>query len=297
MSAIMKAQASLIKSLAETMSPGLADDKVRVAAAFAESAHSYDAVAGLQRQVGAKLMAKAAARLAGNRLSNGYKILDLGSGTGYFSEQFVKQWPIEIISLDIAHGMLRYARQHHTLLQQQSFLCADAEKLPVAENSVNMVFSNFVLQWCDDLESVFQQIKKILQPGGLFLFSLPVDGTLKELKSSWQEVDQYQHVNDFHSFKSVQAIARNVFSKANKTSLYCEDFLLYYQQMSELTKELKALGANQVKASHHSNNKSKALMGRHSLQKLLAAYDQFRNQQGLLPATYKVAYGLIEVDN
>ena len=67
MSAIMKAQASSIKPLAEAMSLGLADDKVRVAAAFAESAHRYDAVAGLQRQVGAKLMVKAAARLAGMR--------------------------------------------------------------------------------------------------------------------------------------------------------------------------------------------------------------------------------------
>lgn len=293
MSAIMKTQASTVEAIAETMNPGLAD-KVRVAAAFAGSARSYDEVAGLQRQVGARLMMQAADRLAGNQFPASYKVLDLGSGTGYFSEQFVQQWPIEMISLDIAHGMLRYARQHHASLQQQSFLCADAEKLPLAENSVDMVFSNFALQWCDDLESVFQQTKKILKPGGLFLFSLPVDGTLKELKSSWQEVDQYQHVNDFHSFKSVQAIAENIFSKSNKITSSCDDFVLYYQQVSELIKELKALGANQVKADNHSNNKSKALMGRHGLQKLLAAYDQFRNEQGLLPATYRVAYGLIE---
>ncbi len=271
-------------------------NKIRVATAFTESANSYDAVAGLQREVGANLMGKVASHMTQEPLSNGYKVLDLGAGTGYFSEKIVQDWQVEAISLDIAYGMLSYARQHRSSLQAQNFICADAEKLPITENTLDMVFSNFALQWCDDLAGVFQQVKKILKPGGLFLFSLPVDGTLKELKSSWQSVDQYRHVNEFYSLDHVQAMARDIFHEAKDISLYSEEFVLYYQQVQALSRELKALGANQVKVAKKGKDRSSVLMGRRGLKKLLHAYEQFRNEKGLLPATYKVASGFIEMN-
>lgn len=274
-------------------------NKIRVATAFAESANSYDAVAGLQRKVGGSLMDKAAlhmTQVTQEPFPGGYKVLDLGAGTGYFSEKIVQDWQVEAISLDIAYGMLSYARQHRSSLQAQNFICADAEKLPITENTLDMVFSNFALQWCDDLAGVFQQVKKILKPGGLFLFSLPVDGTLKELKSSWQSVDQYRHVNEFYSLDHVQAMARDIFHEAKDISLYSEEFVLYYQQVQALSRELKALGANQVKVAKKGKDRSSVLMGRRGLKKLLHAYEQFRNEKGLLPATYKVASGFIEMN-
>ena len=277
----------------ENHSVNILQDKNRVADAFAKSARTYDTVAGLQREVGENLILKVSEKLVTKKLPDDFYTLDLGSGTGYLSEKITSDWQTKVFSLDIAYGMLAYAKNERPGLQKQNFLCADVENLPVAEKSVDIVFSNFALQWCDDIKSVFKQIEKIIKPGGYFAFSLPVEGTLQELKTSWQAVDQFKHVNDFYEAEYIQNIASNVFSGSGLVDVSFKNHALYYHELKELTKELKILGANQIKTTQGGDNKSASLMGRKKLQSLIAAYDQYRNHKNMLPATYNVAYGLV----
>lgn len=287
---------AIINTKIEEEKTATANEKLRVASAFAKSALCYDGVADLQRQVGSKLIQMLDENIGSSYLNEQSNVLDLGSGTGYFSEIISEKWPVDLLSLDIAMGMLTYARDNRFLGGEKTFVCADAEKLPLQKNKFELVFSNFALQWCDDLESVFIQINEALKPGGYFVFSLPVEGTLSELKSSWQTVDSYRHVNEFYDFKTIQGISENVFQHTGIKNLYCQDHIVYYPQVRSLMKALKALGANQVKTSHQKQiqkNKASSLMGRGDLQKLISAYDQYRNEQGKLPATYRVVSGLI----
>ena len=272
------------------------NDKLRVASAFAKSAPCYDGVAELQRQVGGELIHILEEIIEPDWLNKNSNVLDLGSGTGYFSEVISDKWPVSLVSLDIALGMLDYARNNRSLRCDQTFTCADAERLPLKKNKFNLVFSNFALQWCDDIENVFRQIYEVLKPGGYFVFSIPVEGTLYELKDSWQKVDSYQHVNEFYDFEAIERISGKTFPESKTENIFCQDHIVYYPQVRNLMKALKALGANQVKTGQQSQiqrNKTSSLMGRQNLQKLINAYDQYRNEQGKLPATYRVVSGVI----
>ena len=58
-------------------------------------------------------------------------------------------------------------------------------------------FSSLAIQWCRDPRVLFSEIKRSLKPGGLFVFSSLLNGTLEELQLSWASVDEHQHVNQF----------------------------------------------------------------------------------------------------
>ena len=62
-----------------------------------------------------------------------------------------------------------------------------------------------------------------------------------------------------------------------------------YQTLKQLTKELKGLGAHNVNSGRQTG-----LTGKQRVRGLIAAYDQQRNQQGVLPATYQTWYGVLE---
>ncbi len=61
----------------------------------------------------------------------------------------------------------------------------------------DLVFSNLAMQWCDDVGSVLSEFRRVLKPGGLLVFTTFGPDTLKELRASWQSVDDAVHVNAF----------------------------------------------------------------------------------------------------
>jgi len=146
-------------------------DKQQMRRAFAKAAADYDAAAILQREVGERMLE----RLDYINFTPA-NVLDVGAGTGYCTALLQKRYPkARIVALDIAHPMLVCAR-HKTsrwsrLLNKTGFLCADAEKLPLADSSVDMVFSNLTLQWVNQLEQTLREFKRVLRPGGMLLFS------------------------------------------------------------------------------------------------------------------------------
>lgn len=259
-------------------------DKRKVRESFDRAASSYDEVAILQREIGGRLLE----RLDLIKLQP-QRILDLGAGTGVYSLALAQRYKqAQIISLDLAPAMLHRSRHRLPLLSRwfgkHSFVCADAEQMPLADNSVDLVFSNLTLQWCNDLDRVFGEIQRVLRPGGTLLFSTFGPDTLKELRRSWAVVDGDVHVNAFIDMHDIgDAMMR---ARLSDPVMDSEALTLTYRDIKDAMRELKAMGAHNVNAG-----RSRALTGKSRLQQLAAAYEQFRRTDGTLPVTYEVVYG------
>lgn len=249
--------------------------KRAIAQSFSNAAHSYDAVASLQRSVGVKLLAYLP------KLPND-NILDLGCGTGYFLKKLSEECESRnILGIDLAEGMVQHT-QRVCDSDKILLICADAEFLPLKPESVSLIFSSMALQWCANLQAVFAEAMRILKPGGTLGFSVPGPKTLGELKASWKQVDSHVHVNDFIDLIAIEQMAKAVGFSINT---YTETRIMHYEKLSKLMTELKALGASNLNSTRLAG-----LTGRSKIQSVITNYECFRDSNGLLPATWQVYY-------
>lgn len=250
-------------------------DKKQVAASFGRAAQSYDSAAQLQRDIGSDLMSRLPENIAPQ------VILDLGSGTGYFSELLRARFPqAQIVCLDLAEGMLKFSRSQRGAIAD--YLCADAESLPLQSQSIDLIFSSLAIQWCENHSAVFNELQRVLKPAGQAFIATLGPKTLRELRSAWQQVDSYVHVNAFASAIDIEsALAAKEFSSAR---IDVSERVFQYATLQQITRELKAIGAHNV-----NRGKSQGLSGRARIEKFRAAYESFR-RDGYLPATYEVFY-------
>ncbi len=254
-------------------------DKARIRRNFNNAAGSYDRIAVLQRTVGARLLE----RLDVINLEPA-RILDLGSGTGGLSVQLAERYiPARVIQLDLAFNMLKQSRHKKGFSERQHLVCADAEKLPVADECVEFAFSNLMFQWISNMDQALSEIYRSLRPGSLLLFSSFGPDSLVELRDSWARVDDDIHVNVFPDMHDVgDALLRAGFVDP---VMETETFTLVYDNGRTLMKELKTLGAGNANAGRR-----KSLTGRRKLQGMLAEYENRYGADGL-PATFEAVYG------
>ena len=253
-------------------------EKRQVAESFGRAAGSYDKVAYFQRDVGNRLMKLIPQGAQHNT------VVDLGCGTGYFTPK-LQHSSNHVVGIDLSEGMIAYAREHRQ--GDINWVVADAEILPFADNSVDLIFSSLAIQWCNSYRQLFTELFRVLKPGGLIAFSTLLDGTLKELEASWQEVDSYRHVNAF-SACSVIDDASNVagFSPLEKKQ-YTDELSL--DSVKSLTRELKMLGAHNV-----NEGRPLKVTGRERVLRFKQAYEKYRREDGYLPASYEVLLSVLE---
>ncbi|OUS23067.1 malonyl-[acyl-carrier protein] O-methyltransferase BioC ['Osedax' symbiont bacterium Rs2_46_30_T18] len=255
-------------------------DKIRVADSFSKAAGTYDKAAALQQDVGEQLLEW----LDPSICATG-RILDLGCGTGYFSRHLTDIYPHrDLICLDIAQGMLQHARSTRGL-SGAHWLCADAEALPLAENSVAQLYSSLAIQWCSSLTQLFKELARVLNSGGSAVISSLGPSSLFELRESWADVDQNVHVNKFVALEEVlAALPVNLQVERQRREIR----VLEYNKLSEITSELKNIGAHNMNVGEN-----KGLTGRARVGKFKSNYESFRQKNGKLPATYEVYYLLL----
>ncbi len=254
-------------------------DSAQVRRSFDRASTEYDRAAILQADVRARLLA----RLQYVKLTPTL-VVDAGCGTGHASRALKRLYPrARVIALDIAPGMLRAAGRQRGWFRRFDRVCADAAHLPLADASVDLLFSNLMLQWCNDPDALFAEFRRVLKPHGVLSFSTFGPDTLKELRAAWASVDDYTHVNRFIDMHDLgDALMR---ARLAEPVLDVENFTLTYGDALALMKDLKAIGAHNVTAGRPAG-----LTGRGKLQAMTAAYEQ-RRTDGRLPATYEVVYG------
>jgi len=254
-------------------------DRGRARAAFERASAGYEAAAGLQARVSAELLE----RLAELRLAPRV-VLDLGSGTGRATRALKRRYPRAlVIALDIAPGMLREAGRHQALFRRFARVCGDALRLPLADASVDLIFSSLVLQWCEPLEQALAEVRRVLGPAGFFAFSTFGPDTLRELRAAWAEADGHTHVHRFIDMHDVgDALTR---AGLAEPVLDVDRIELAFPDTLSLMRDLKAIGAHNVSAG-----RARTLTGRARLRRMSEAYEAFRRGDAL-PATYEVIYG------
>ncbi|MCG3729701.1 malonyl-[acyl-carrier protein] O-methyltransferase BioC [Vibrio cincinnatiensis] len=253
------------------------NDKTAIAQAFSKAAARYDQHAAFQRDVGLRLLNKLPQQL------DGWRILDLGCGTGYCS-QILQSRGATVVCVDLSSAMLQQAYQRCGS-ERMSYLQADGEALPFASFEFDAVFSSLALQWCDNLACPLTEIYRVLKPRGQVYLSTLLEGSLIELQQAWLKVDSYQHVNRFTTVNQVKiALAQAGYQKIH---LDLPSITVWYESAFSLMRDLKGIGAN------HVPGRAQGLTRRHTLAQVEQAYQVFRNHHGLLPATYQVCLGVL----
>ncbi len=107
-------------------------------------------------------------------LTSGEVVLDLGSGGGF--DVFIAAEKVgpsgRAVGVDMTHEMLMKARNNinqftrRTGLQNVEFRLGEIEHLPVADNSIDAVISNCVINLSPDKLQVWKEIFRVLKPGG-----------------------------------------------------------------------------------------------------------------------------------
>jgi malonyl-CoA O-methyltransferase len=243
----------------------------QVKKAFNKACDSYENHAVLQKEVAFRLDEKL------NIIKpNTQTILDLGAGTGLLTQHLLMRYPnANIIALDFAKNSLQ-------LNPAKTKICANSLALPFADNSVDIITSNLMMQWCENLDLLFSECQRVLKNNGLFLFTTFGVNTLQELKKSWAMVDDMPHVNTFVDMHDVgDALLKSGFQNPVMES---ELLTLTYEHVMDLLKDLKGIGAQNVRA------RAKNLMGKNKFQNMLKMYEVYRVNEKI-PATYEVLYG------
>ncbi|NHR04610.1 malonyl-ACP O-methyltransferase BioC [Chromobacterium haemolyticum] len=264
-------------------------DKARVRASFEKAAASYDSAAVLQREVSDRM----SERLDYIKFQP-QVVLDAGAGTGYGSAQLRARYPdARVVELDLAQAMLQASRakqQSGDGLLKKLFrpslpwqVVADVERLPLADASVDMIWSSLTIQWVNVPDSVFAEFRRVLKPEGMLMFSTLGPDTLHELRGAFAGVDRATHVNQFIDMHDLgDALMRAGFAEP---VMDMEKIVLTYGRAREVMADLKAIGAHNA-----TSGRGRGLMGKHAWQRVEAAYEDLR-RDGKLPATYEVVYG------
>ena len=260
-------------------------DKKQMRRAFSKAAADYDAAAVLQREVCSRMLE----RLEYIKLQP-TRILDAGSGTGWGTRQLTQRYPeAQMVALDIAIGMLRAARGCSGWWEKlfggakQQQICADIEALPVVANSIDLVWSNLTVQWCNDLPATFVELHRVLKTEGLLMFSTFGPDTLKELRQAFNGVDEHNHLNRFADMHDIGDML--VQAGFADPVMDMEMLTLTYDDVRGVLQDLKSIGAHNTTAG-----RGQGLMGKNAWARLIENYERLRSN-GKLPATFEVVYG------
>ena len=246
---------------------------------FAGAAKSYDPAAVLAREVGARM----AARLDLVKIAPRC-VADIGCATGDgirgLQQRYAKALPLAI---DYALPMLRAVRSRSPSLQRITgraprLVNADARALPLAANSLGLVWSNLMLHWLDDPLPALRELHRVLEVGGLLSFATLGPDTLKELRASATEVgagDTARRFLDMHDLGDMLVAAG-----FSDPVMDMEVITLTYATPHAFLADQRHLGVRDALLGHQ---------GWRDWRRLFAAWPRDAAQR--LSATFEIVYG------
>jgi len=201
------------------------------------------------------------------------RILDAGSGPGRDAAALLRRYPgAQVVALDAALPLLpRRGLLQKLFGRAPAAVCGAMERLPFAEASFQLAWSNMALHWTEEPLAALRELERVLAPGGLVMFSTLGPDTLKELRSAAGGSRVHEFV-DMHDLGDMLVAAGFAAPVMDMEMLHVE-----YASGARLLDDLRASGQTNAR-----RDRARGLAPRG----LLA---EFRRRG--LRATYEVVYG------
>lgn len=259
------------------MDPYFLDPRV-VRRAFDRASATFDANAAVHTELRNRLLE----RLDVVRLQPKV-VLDVGAGTGHGARALQDRYrSAYVAAADISLDMLAQARRQQRFLKRFGRVACDAHALGFKSASVDLVFSNLMLQWCADPDRVFDELARVLTRGGLLTFTALGPDTLRELRSAWSG-DAHVSVHRFIDMHDLgDALMRAGFAEPVMDT---ERLTITYRALDTLLGELKGSGSTNVAFGRGRGLRSVA-----SHRSARERYEATRAND-VLPVTLEVVYG------
>ena len=228
---------------------------------FSKAAEQYNSHANVQKQAASDLF-----KLINSQPYKQNKwCVDLGAGPLVNTSQLSKQYG-QVIAIDLSLNMLKSAALTNAKV------CADMDNLPLQANSIDVIFSNFAVQWSANFEKLMQALYKSLKPGGQAYISTVVAGSLNEIKTAFSALDNLSHINTFNTHAYInQSVQKAGFSINSSQKVIYTDC---YSSPLKAIKSIKAIGAT---TQNHANSRQ-GLLTKSALQRVCNAYPLLNNQ-------------------
>lgn len=246
---------------------------------FDRASASYASAAGVQAEIRSRLLE----RLDLVKLQP-ETVLDLGSASGQSSRALKDRYPkSQVIALDASLPMLSEARRAQGLLRRFQRVAADAHRLPIRAQAIDLAFSNLMLAWCGDPDLVFSETARVLRVGGLFMFTSLGPDTLQELRAAFRRIDAHTHVHRFIDMHDTgDALMRAGFAEPVMDT---ERLTVTYPSADRLIDDLRRSGSLNATVGRR-----RGLLGRNAWGEV-ARHLEANRDQGLLRVSVEVVYG------
>lgn len=262
-------------------------DRKAVRRNFSRHAKTVDAVSVLNREVASRM----AERLDYIRVEP-RRILDIGCGTGADLAELSRRYPgAQIVGADLAPPAIQRARPARGLLARVNpfarisgpvLACADVEQLPLAAGSISLVWSNLMLNWLHEPLPGLRELSRVLEVGGMLMFSTLGPDTLKELRACFptHDGDRVHRFIDMHDLGD--ALIKAGFGDP---VMDMQMITMTYTELDGLLADLRQGGCASAARSRPSG-----LTGRGVWVQVRNRYEALRSA-GRLPATFEVVFG------
>ncbi len=204
---------------------------------FSKAAINYDNLAVLQQTIGSRFLFQLKDEIP-------QRTLDIGMGTGWLTQRLCEQFKdSRIVGIDFSDGMIARARNKK---ERFRILQAEAANLPFVSESFDLIVSNLMYQWVEDLKKSFGEARRTLKEHGSFYLSTFGPQTLHELFASIEKSSNGRQLKLSNAVlpskeKITDALLHNGFRDFHVTS---EIFKVYFSNVTSLLRWLKNIGAN-----------------------------------------------------
>ena len=253
----------------------------------------YERASWLQREVAKRVLE----RLQYVRL-NPKIVVDAGAGSGHALAALGERFPdARLLAVDsvraalepLAPGRSAIDRLRRWIGPPRTHpVVADYSRLPLGDASIGCLWSNLSLQWALDAPQTFVEWHRVVETGGLVLFSTLGPATLKEVRGAWGSADrgarQSPRVHPFIDMHDLGDML--VHAGFADPVMDMEEVTLTYRDVDAMFADLRGAGATGAHV-----DRPRGLTGKTRWRALRDAYETLRRDDGQLPATFEIVYG------